>query len=457
MLVPKIVKLELHRSLFKPSAYNLIADTPDGDVVVVNTLSGSHTLFPSAHREGARALLKQQQIELTPTNRELVETLTKVGVLVPADSNEQRKLRYLQSHQTSTAKTLHLIVLPTEKCNFRCTYCYEDFAQGKMTPEVRSALKKFMLAQIPSLRALSVDWFGGEPLLAFDVIKDILPDVLHACAQSGCAVSGHITTNGYFLTPEVASQLIDLKVESFQITLDGPRQYHNQRRRLHRPRDQVEAQDDEGTFDRIMSNVKSLLALRRIFNLQLRTNYDRDSLPVMSEWIDEMAAIVGDDPRVRVDFCPIWTDPCKVDVSIALGEEKQRTHVQLLSEAHQRGLRTNAPEYLGLGGLVCYAAKANSLVVRSDGTLNKCTVALEADYNHVGRIEMDGTLQLDVDKFAKWTSSGLEEDVVCQKCSLSAACQGNACPLERFENHKRPCPPAKNFPEPILNMVISTR
>jgi uncharacterized protein len=286
----------------------------------------------------------------------------------------------------------------------------------------------------------------------------VLPAIDAACTSNSCALHGHITTNGYLLTPQIAEQLLDWRLDSFQITLDGPREEHNKRRQLYKPRRTGDGADERyGTFDRIMENVQSLLAQRRLFHLQLRTNYDMNSLASMDSWIDELAGLVGDDPRVRVDFCPIWADPDNVEVSLAVGETKQRTYAELMAAAHAKGLRTNAPDYLSLGGLVCYAAKANSFVVRSDGALQKCTVALDADYNTVGRLNENGTIELDIDKLAKWTSSGLEEDSTCQGCALSAACQGNACPLERFENHRRPCPPPKNFPDPILNMAVPVR
>ena len=421
MLVLHKISKAPEPSRFKPSIYNLVADTPDGDIIVVNTLSGSRVVFPRTFRDQAAKLLSGDETEVTESNGDLIRQLNSIGLLVPQDNNEGRKLRYLHAHQTSSMKHLHLIVFPTEKCNFRCIYCYEDFVKGKMSPAMRSALKTYLLLQIKSLRSLNIDWFGGEPLLAFDVIRDVLPEIREACNSAECKLSGHITTNGYLLTPDVASELLDWNVESFQITLDGPRDEHDKRRQLHKSAHATASNIPEnGTYDKILENVKHLLSQRRVFDLLLRTNYDLDSLPVMDSWLDTLVDLVGQDPRVRVDFCPIWADPCKVAVSIPIGEQKQRTYTELLVAAHARGLRTNAPDCLSLGGLVCYAAKANSLVIRSDGTINKCTVALDTDYNQVGRLHEDGSLELDLDKFAKWTSSGLEEDsTLSSVCTLS--------------------------------------
>jgi uncharacterized protein len=203
-----------------------------------------------------------------------------------------------------------------------------------------------------------------------------------------------------------------------------------------------------------MSNVAALLRHRRYFQVCLRTNYDMDSLPSMPRFIKELAELFGSDPRVRVDFCPIWGEPGQATVSLPTGGERQRTMTSLFESAHSAGLRSGLLQNFEPGGTVCYAAKANSLVIRSNGDLNKCTVALESAYNKVGRLLPDGSVEIDIDKFAKWTNSGLETDSTCQTCRVAPACQGNACPLERFENGRRPCPVTKGFGERLVQLVI---
>ena len=49
-------------------------------------------------------------------------------------------------------RELELIILPTEKCNFRCTYCYEDFAIGKMKRETINAVKELIKRRAKDLR-----------------------------------------------------------------------------------------------------------------------------------------------------------------------------------------------------------------------------------------------------------------------------------------------------------------
>src|SRR5262245_26459110 len=68
---------------------------------------------------------------------------------------------------------LHLILLPTEACNFRCVYCYESFAYGRMEPWVVQGVKNLLSNRVANLDQLKISWFGGEPLLALDIIESI--------------------------------------------------------------------------------------------------------------------------------------------------------------------------------------------------------------------------------------------------------------------------------------------
>ena len=61
---------------------------------------------------------------------------------------------------------LELTLFPTEHCNFRCTYCYEDFSIGRMTPEIVNAVKRLIEIRSDDLHDLYISWFGGEPLVA---------------------------------------------------------------------------------------------------------------------------------------------------------------------------------------------------------------------------------------------------------------------------------------------------
>jgi uncharacterized protein len=65
---------------------------------------------------------------------------------------------------------------------------------------------------------------------------------------------------------------------------------------------------------------------------------------------------------------------------------------------------------------ICYAARANSYVIRANGRLNKCTVSLEHPNNQVGHIRENGTVEVDAQKMVMWMRglrSGDEAELKC--------------------------------------------
>src|SRR4051794_16365661 len=108
-----------------------------------------------------------------------------------------KRFSHAQIAATLTRSVQQLIILPTEKCNFRCTYCYEDFSIGKMREPVQRAIESFMNRRIPELSELSLDWFGGEPLVAKDVVLSLSSHASRLCREHGVVLRGGMTTNAY--------------------------------------------------------------------------------------------------------------------------------------------------------------------------------------------------------------------------------------------------------------------
>src|SRR5690606_34705762 len=74
---------------------------------------------------------------------------------------ESRMFTDMALAEALTDRRLDLIILPTEKCNFRCTYCYEDFAQGKMAAKLIAGIKALIDSRLDTVQHVSLAWFGG--------------------------------------------------------------------------------------------------------------------------------------------------------------------------------------------------------------------------------------------------------------------------------------------------------
>jgi uncharacterized protein len=303
------------------------------------------------------------------------------------------------------ADRLHLILMPTERCNFRCVYCYETFEHGRMRPPIIRGLRRLLTGRAPTLRSLSIEWFGGEPLLALPVIEEIQGHALRLAADyPALRLSGSMTTNGSLLGRSVLGRLVGLGVTSFQISLDGLAAENDARRKR---------ADGAGSFDRIWSN---LLAARRselAFQARLRVHVDRDNHASLPAFLEAVARAFGGDERFEVFLRPVGLlgGPNDDRLPVLAGAEARLVD-DLRRRAVDLGLRSFVP---GPGG-VCYAAAANSFVVRSTGRIAKCTVAFQHPNNDVGQLHPDGTVTVDQARINGWVRglfSGRAEELKC--------------------------------------------
>lgn len=306
-----------------------------------------------------------------------------------------------------TNSRLDLILFATEKCNFRCTYCYENFGHGRMKHPVVQGVKRLLSFRSSELEHLSIAWFGGEPLLARNVIQNVMGYVrtLQSRHQQ-LQCSSNITTNGWLLSRPVLEQLVESGVTSFQVTFDGPRQWHD-RRRLRA--------GGQGTFDRIWSNLLALRKSRSDFTVHIRVHVDAENQVDIPEFIDQCRAGFTGDHRYRLFIRPLSRLGGAGDSELKTlnCEENEEVFDRLRCLTEAGGLEQLKPE--DTPG-VCYASRTNAFVVRADGRVGKCSVALEHPSNQVGRINPDGTLTLDDGLLLPWVrgvASGKEMELRC--------------------------------------------
>ena len=313
-----------------------------------------------------------------------------------------------------------LILLPTEKCNFRCTYCYEDFGLGKMSERTQRALENFIARRVNSISRLRLSWFGGEPLLAKDVILRIARFAKQRCEEHGVAFDGGMTTNAYLLEPSLAAEIVSLNQDFFQITLDGYGETHDVVR---------QRADGRGTFETIWRNLLSLKALKTRFDVVIRIHVRRDNQENLEHLMVRLAEGFRGDRRFTLDFQHLRDmggEGGKTIINGVTYDELQGIERHLRSvfikglnsvkaaecvETQMPAIATNGGE--SAGGqrpserranepYICYAGKANSLLIRANGRVGKCTVAFHDDRNDLGYLDDDGTVRIDNDKLRPW-------------------------------------------------------
>ncbi|SEQ03225.1 radical SAM protein [Streptomyces radiopugnans] len=117
-----------------------------------------------------------------------------------------------------------LRVVLTDRCNMACTYCFVDTNTGKpdMTEDELSDGLEFLFEQNAGQEEVSVQWFGGEPTIRFDLMRygDRLADTL-ADRYGVARVRRTVVTNGARLTDEVLDHLVAYEY-GVGISVDGP-------------------------------------------------------------------------------------------------------------------------------------------------------------------------------------------------------------------------------------------
>jgi len=370
--------------------------------------------------------------DVAESSARVLEELQSGGFLVPEDLDEKR----LVPHALAQEREGHfsIIVLPHENCNFRCTYCYETFARDKIAPDVVAGLKAFVAKKVETILNQLKSWYGGEPLLARDAIDDLSESFIESCRRAGISYLGSITTNAYLLTPQVLASLLRREVRHFQITLDGPRSTHDQTRKL---------AGGGGTFQRILDNLRHMRDSRERFSVRIRVNFTNETCRQMDTFFAEVAPIFARDPRFSIAFHAVggWGGPNDATLDLCDAESAEAARLAFIRTSLALGFGDEiVRERLLSHGNVCYAGKESSIVVGSDGTVYKCTVAFQDPRNHVGRLTKHGELLVDQARWDLWTKMIGKDDRKCGTCSFSPTCQSRACPLAAMDKKEPPCP-----------------
>ena len=334
---------------------------------------------------------------------------------------EQVNKFFQEEKRSSLAPNImSLTILPTEQCCFRCDYCYEDFEIGKMSHDVESGVINLMRSRAASLSLLNLSWFGGEPLMAKDVLYRIAEVALELSKTHGFEFVSNMTTNAYLLDLATYEKLVDHHVTSFQITLDGEQEDHdNIRKRV----------DGKGTFDKIMQNLLAIKSSQHQADIVLRLHYTPQNWKGVVRLVGWLKEHLLDDERFSVMFRAVGKWGGENDEHLEVFEDAQ--DIASVEKVLVSELLGDIPEASEPSRpYVCYASKANNLVIRANGGIAKCTVALSHQHNDVGKINADGSLEIYQKNFKKWLIGFQTGNLKQLACPASSALKSDTTTLK---------------------------
>ncbi|MBR1433107.1 radical SAM protein [Ruminococcus sp.] len=154
--------------------------------------------------------------------------------------------------QTRIEKIRKIVLILTQSCNLACVYCYEtNKSAARMDFELAKKIIDDEFSKYGEEYLITVEFFGGEPLLCFDLIKDVF-DYIQS-TYSNCNVRYCMTTNGTLLTQDMKAWFLQYTdLFEFALSLDGTKELHD----LNRPYRNGKGSYDDIDIEFFTSNFK---------------------------------------------------------------------------------------------------------------------------------------------------------------------------------------------------------
>ena len=274
---------------YKLGGYNIVLDVCSGSVHVVDEVAYDIiSLFEGNDRETIiKAMAEKYAGRGDVTARDLEEcwdqiaALRDAGQLFTPDTFEPMA-GSLKEKTAGVVKALCLHVAHT--CNLNCAYCFAS--QGKyhgeravMPFEVGKQALDFLIANSGTRRNLEVDFFGGEPLMNFQVVKDLVAYARSIEKEHNKNFRFTLTTNGLLIDEDVID-FANREMSNVVLSLDGRKEIHDRYRVDYA---------GKGSWERIVPKFQKLVAARGGKNYYMRgtfTHANPDFLKDIQQMLD---------------------------------------------------------------------------------------------------------------------------------------------------------------------------
>lgn len=332
------------------------------------------------------------------------EKLLSNGYIVNDDFDERNHYKNVVIQQRFSSNSYEIIVNPTLDCNLGCWYCYENHVEGSaMNDEMIERVIKHAKCKHSqeSYRALTLGFFGGEPLLQPNVVKKIIEGIAPFAKENSINVGLSFTTNGTQMSDEVLELIKDYHT-TFQITIDGDQDKHNKVRFF--------KANKQGSYEHIMNNIHKITATLHDYSIVLRVNYDMNTLKRTKALIDDLATISTS--KMHVSLHKVWQVEQKTRweevfdlVDYARAKDIDVQFLSLAPSAH-----------------VCYADLKNEVIINYNGDVYKCTARDFSLENAEGKLLPDGHIEWNTAKL--WKRLTLRLPQICTDCNFLPSCPG---------------------------------
>ena len=255
---------------YKLGGYNIVLDVCSGAVHVVDDVAYDIiSMYENTDRETIIEKISKTYTEIEKSEieecYEQIEELKNSGKLFAPDTFEGMAGK-LKEKTAGVVKALCIHIAHT--CNLNCSYCFAS--QGKyhgdramMSFEVGKRAFDFLIENSGNRRNLEVDFFGGEPLMNFDVVKQLVEYARSIEKQHNKNFRFTLTTNGMLIDDDVID-FANREMSNVVLSLDGRKEVHDRYR--------VDYAGN-GSWERIVPKFQKLVKAREGKNYYMRGTF----------------------------------------------------------------------------------------------------------------------------------------------------------------------------------------
>ncbi|WP_084145878.1 thioether cross-link-forming SCIFF peptide maturase [Anaerovorax odorimutans] len=296
----------IHKYKFKDQY--IVMDVNSGAVHVVNNIVYDILdYYNEKSTEEIVSLLKNKYNE-----QEILEAIEDIKYLIDNEmlyTDDSQVTMDMLEGRGAIIKAMCLHV--AHDCNMNCKYCFGDKGafegiRSLLPLETGKKAIDFLLTHSGTRRNLELDFFGGEPLMNFEVVKELVKYGREAEKQYGKNIRFTITTNGLLLD-EDKSNFINENMSNVILSIDGRPEVNDKMRRT---------VNDKGTYDVIMENYLNFVKKRK-GTYYVRGTFTRENLD-FSEDVKHL---------VEKGFKSVSVEPVVTDLSYSYAlqdEDKDR-------------------------------------------------------------------------------------------------------------------------------------
>ena len=407
---------------YKLNGLNIVLDVNSGGVHLVDELTYDllDNVEPPFDAECPRNVVDKLSKSYSPEDiRECYDEIVELyndKILFSEDDYE----KYAQYSVASPVKAMCLNI--AHDCQLRCKYCFAstgDFGKGRklMSFETGKHAIDFLLENSGDRPNLELDFFGGEPLMNFGVVKQVVEYARSREKEYNKKFRFTITTNGLLLDDEKID-FINREMSNVVLSIDGRKEVNDYFRVL---------PNGQGCYDIIMPKYKKLVAGRGDKEYYVRgtfTNrnldFSNDVFALNEAGFDQISVepVVGDDDVYALtekDLPAVFAEYEKLALKLLENEKKGRkfNFFHFMLDLDQGPCAIKRLRGCGCGN--------EYVAITPDGDIYPCHQFVGIDEYKMGSL-YDGSFNLEMkDEFAKAHVYNKPE---CKKCWAKFYCSG---------------------------------